>query len=212
MLNRPYKGTPEKGFAYWLMKIPEIVCLSVLWLICCLPVVTIVPASTALYDAVVNCILGDEIGTFRRYFISFKNSLLRGMPMSLLWGVIFFLYINTYLFALSYAEQSTVMAVISLVYLAVGILPLGVFSWVIPLFATYDYRFWELQRAAIGVTTIKMPITLLMEGIFLLGVVACFYVPALLIAIPALIPMAQQIIVKKVFSQVFEEDEEAEEE
>ena len=209
MINeRLSRDTGKGGFLYWVAKVPEIVCLSLVWLVSCLPVITVIPASTALYDAVVNCTLGDDIGPFRRFFAAFKNSLLRGIPMSLLWGVVIFLYVNTYLFTLAYAEQSQVMLVLSLVYIAVGILPLGALSWVVPLFAEYDYRFWELQRTALSVMTLRMPMTLVMEAIFIAGVVACLSVPYLLLVIPALIPAAQSFVVKRVFGQIFEEDEE----
>ena len=112
MLNQPIRPDTGKGFAYWLIKIPEFVCLSVLWLICCIPVLTVIPASTALYDAVVSCTLGDEVGPFRRFFQSFKSSLLRGIPMSLLWGAVIFLYINTYYFALGYFEADVVKSIV----------------------------------------------------------------------------------------------------
>ena len=45
---------PEKGIWAWLSTMVDIVGLSVLWIFLCLPVVTIGPATAALYYTVVK--------------------------------------------------------------------------------------------------------------------------------------------------------------
>ena len=45
---------PEKGIWAWLSAMVDVVGLSILWLILCLPVVTIGPATAALYYTVVK--------------------------------------------------------------------------------------------------------------------------------------------------------------
>ena len=55
---------PEKGIWAWLSTLVDVVGLSVLWIALCLPVVTIGPATAALYYTVVKCVRRRESGAF----------------------------------------------------------------------------------------------------------------------------------------------------
>ena len=55
-----------------LNSLTDIFALSLIWLFCCLPVITIGPATTALYDAVTHGIRYQETGLYRRFFRTFK--------------------------------------------------------------------------------------------------------------------------------------------
>lgn len=60
--------------------------LSLFWLACSLPVVTIGAASAALYDAPVHGIRREEAGCYRRFFRTFRRELKTAVPAWLLWG------------------------------------------------------------------------------------------------------------------------------
>ena len=82
---------PEKGIWVWLSTLVDICGLSILWTFLCLPIVTIGPATAALYYTVVKCVRGRESGAFGYYFRSFRQNfkvgLLAGLiaiPLSLL--------------------------------------------------------------------------------------------------------------------------------
>lgn len=55
---------PEKGIWAWLSTLVDVVGLSVLWIALCLPVVTIGPATAALYYAMVRYVRRRESGAF----------------------------------------------------------------------------------------------------------------------------------------------------
>ena len=58
---RPY------GLVWTMLNtVTDILGLSLLWLLCSLPLVTVAPATTALYDAVVHGIRYKEGGAYRR--------------------------------------------------------------------------------------------------------------------------------------------------
>ena len=62
---------PEKGIWVWLSTLVDVLGLSIFWACLCLPVVTIGPATAALYYTVVKCVRGRESGTFGYFFRSF---------------------------------------------------------------------------------------------------------------------------------------------
>lgn len=55
-----------------LIKITDLVVLNVLWIICCIPVLTIGAATTALYGCFLN--KSTESSVVKNYFIQFKNN------------------------------------------------------------------------------------------------------------------------------------------
>lgn len=99
--------------------------LSVLWLLCSIPVLTLGAATTALYDSVVRCIRYKQSGPYERFFRTFKNELVPGLLLTLLWGAIAALGLWMLALLRQYsAEAPTAMAAGAAYYVAL-ILPLG---------------------------------------------------------------------------------------
>lgn len=67
-----------------LVKIANLMILSFFWLLCSLPVVTMLPASAALYHTMVRTVHGSGSGVVRDYFKSFAGALKKGVLLSLL--------------------------------------------------------------------------------------------------------------------------------
>lgn len=63
-------------------KIGQLVLLSVVWIIGCLPVVTIATSTTALYYAVCKSIRHDCGAALKEFFGSYKANLKRGIPVT----------------------------------------------------------------------------------------------------------------------------------
>ena len=64
----------ENPIFSFLGKVIDLISLSLLWVILCLPVVTIGPATTALYYTVVKVIRKERSYLFREFFKSFKSN------------------------------------------------------------------------------------------------------------------------------------------
>jgi len=67
-----------------IARLLDLTVLGFLCMICCLPVVTIGPATAALYYTVVKCVRGRESGAFGYYFRSFRDNLKVGLPAGLI--------------------------------------------------------------------------------------------------------------------------------
>ena len=59
---------PDNFFWRWFGKLADFFLLSCLWLLCCVPIVTIGASSIALYDTVAHCVRGPDDDTYRRFF------------------------------------------------------------------------------------------------------------------------------------------------
>ena len=75
---------PERGIWAALSTLVDVCGLSILWLFLCLPVVTIGPATAALYYTVVKCVRGRESGAFKYYLLSLRDNMKVGCAATLL--------------------------------------------------------------------------------------------------------------------------------
>ena len=69
----------ESPLSRLLGRVLDIVVLSVLWLVCSLPIVTIGPASAALYYSCAKCLRHQEPGPYRNFFSAFRQNLKTGI-------------------------------------------------------------------------------------------------------------------------------------
>ena len=69
----------------WLGIFGDFVLLSLLWTVFSLPLVTLGPASAALYDAAVHVLRRGEGVSYARFFASFRRELKQGTVLTLAW-------------------------------------------------------------------------------------------------------------------------------
>ena len=72
----------------FMVKVANMIIVSLYWVLCCLPVVTILPACAALYHAVTKVIFGNGNGVTRDFFSAFKAALRPGVALSILLEVV----------------------------------------------------------------------------------------------------------------------------
>lgn len=70
---------PENDFFSFLGDLVDVVGLSLLWLVCCLPVVTIGPACTALYHTALRGLRQRQKGRYLRFLRCFWENLRQGI-------------------------------------------------------------------------------------------------------------------------------------
>lgn len=78
----------------FLSRIADLLLLNIMWLLCCIPVVTIAPATIAFYYVMLKIVRDEDSGITRSFFHSFVDNIRQGIPLSFLFlgvGVILFL-------------------------------------------------------------------------------------------------------------------------
>lgn len=81
-MNKLFKG--DTPFYQVMTKLCDIIILNVLFVICCLPVVTIGSSATALYYMTMKMIKDEEPGIVKEFFRAFKENFKQSFPMTLL--------------------------------------------------------------------------------------------------------------------------------
>lgn len=184
----------------WLWRVlntlTDILFLSLLWLVCCIPVVTLGAATTALYDSVVRCIRYKQPGVYTRFFRTLKNELGQGCLCTLLWGAVAAIG----LFMLAWLRESGEAAAGGAYYVAL-VIPLGAACWVFPLLSRYSFAFWPLNITAIKFAVGHLPSTVilvLMTG-GLMGICIRWIFP--ITFVPALMMLLWSLFVEPVFAK-----------
>lgn len=199
---------PENLFFRILSKGVDFVGLSLLWVFLCLPVVTVGPATAALYYTVVKTFRHKENGAFGMYLKSFKDNLKLGIPITLAWvPVILFLawgysvmsnHIST--------SQGVVMYMIYYIFL---LLPAGMFCYTFPLMGRFEFKGRRLLGTALMMSLKHLPSTLII--VMLTVEMAVFTIekwwPVLFT--PVLTVLLVSMFLEKIFPKYLSEEEQA---
>ncbi len=155
---------PERGLWSLLSTLVDICGLSLLWALLCLPVVTIGPATAALYYAVVKAVRRKDREAFHAFFHSFRQNLRTGIPATLLWAAALALFLSGCM--IMYANRGTQWGYILYVaYYVAMALPLGVLCYVFPLLARFTCGVGGLYRTAFQLALRHLPSTVVVVAL-----------------------------------------------
>lgn len=194
----------------WSAKLADFVVLSCFWVLCCIPVVTIVPACIALYDATAHCVLRTDGNTYRRFFQTFKKELKRGIPLTFLWAIAAFILNVGYQVLTQLAEGSTGWTLFSTVYFVTLFIPLGAACWAVALESRFTCSVPTLHRDAFLFTFVHLPQTLAAVVLFVIGLNLCLNVIFLLMVVPGAVVYLQTLFMERVLKKYMPEEEAAE--
>ena len=188
--------------------------LSFLWAAACVPVVTIGPATAALYFAVVRHVRRREDGAFKAFFHSFRMNFKQGILATLVVLVpAFFLQLGWRLCRMAAASTSYGYAVLA-GYSLLMLLPLGALMFLFPLLGRFSFSLKDLFAMASRLTLAHLPTALLLVAINGAAAFLCLRLVLPLFFVPALAALASSLLLEKVFRRYapeLEEEEAAEE-
>ena len=208
---------PEKGIWAWLSTLVDVCGLSILWIFLCLPVVTIGPATAALYYTVVRCVRGRESGAFGYYLRSFRDNLKTGVKATLLLLPAAALLLALHHIARWYGTR--VGGLLYILYVAqyfVLMLPAGVLCWLFPLLGRFDHQVKDLFRTAFQLTVVHLPSTVVVVLLTAQAAVLCAAWWWPVVFVPAVAMLLVSLFTERIFAKYSpelapEEDAEPEE-
>ena len=186
-----------KPFGYFA----DVLILSLLWLLCSLPVITLGAATTALYDSVAHGFRYGEKQVYGRFFRTFKTEFLGSIPSTLLWLLVVggcYWLLRRFIGTAGGADLSVVAAMAGLVLLTVIS---GIGCWVFPVLSRFTFGFVGLNLTALKLSIALLPSTLLMSVSlwFCIGVCVRYLVPVFVL--PALLILFWSLFTERVFKK-----------
>ena len=182
-----------------LGKAVDCVILSVLWLVCCIPVITIGASSTALYYTVHKSIRGNRGYTTKNFFSAFKDNF---KPATLSWMVALAVQIVLSLDAyITWQVLQTGNNMGAFFYFFLILIAFSI-GWVVYTFA-YIARFENTVKITLKNAVLMelrhLPWSLLIIILFLLAIFLTWLIPILGFLMPACIVLMFDLILERIF-------------
>lgn len=188
----------------------DVVLLNLLWLLFCIPIVTIGASTTAMYRVCFKALRG-EGKIFQEFWTSFKQNLKQATIIWLIVVLVFFvLYCDVRI--VDYLQVSWASAA-KVVFGALAILLLCVMQYVFPLLSQFHNTVPQIFRNAALMSVGHAPKTFLMAAIWALPVMAILFLPGwffayglhIVLFAGALVAHIKARILWKVFSKYMDE-------
>lgn len=195
-----------------LSKICDMVCLNILWLICCIPVITAGASTTALYTVMLKMVRNEEGYIFRGFFKAFRSNFRQS---TVIWLILLLLSIICGIdYRVAGMMPGTAGMVMRSIFILFGFFVLSVAIYAFPLTARYENSIRATLRNALLLTVAKLPYTLLMAAVTVGAVIASVWNSVtLMFAIPlwfliggSLIAWINSWLLRRVF-MVFEDND-----
>lgn len=190
-----------------LDKLGQMVVLSLVWFLGCLPVVTVATSTTALYYAVSKSIRRDCGAALKEFWSSYKANLKRGIPITVAAaGLALVLEWNIGLLTQE-GQQNNFLLWGSVVLMA---LLVGICIYICPVLSRFSMGAWQACRLAFVMAIRFLPYTLLIAAAAALVGYLQFYVlpmPALVL-LPSAMCLGATYPVEKALRKFMPEKEE----
>lgn len=190
---------PDSPLMITMAQITDCIFLSLLWLLCCFPVITAGASCAALYDSVYRAYRQGEKNSWGRFFSVFKRNLRPSLLPTLL-----FLGLLALIFkALVWAWNGAVLSGLSWAVFAAAallcVLALGVLGLMFPVLSRFENSFLGLVKNTLFLALAKLPSTLILGMLYALGILLCLRFVFPLFFLPALITLISTVPVEKMF-------------
>ncbi|MEH7011570.1 DUF624 domain-containing protein [Neobacillus niacini] len=150
--------------------------LNLLWLVLCLPILTIFPATTAMFGVVREWKKQNDIRIFSAFFRLFKENFKQSFLLGIVWLVFTGLLLGD--FIITNQVNSSVKYILFSFFFLLGILYLFVSIYIFPVMVHYQVTWKYAIKNAVLLSISRLHHTILSILIIAAGIVLCFYLPA----------------------------------
>ncbi len=202
---------PDSGIMRSLSKFTDCICLSLLFFVSCIPIITIGTASTALYYTVHKVLRHDRGYMFRDYVTSFRDNFKQTTPVWLAAMVIGIVLGLDLRIANFYASSVTYFSALSAVSFLGLVIWFAWISYLFPYMARFENTRRQSMKNAILMVIAHLPMTALMLVIAAATGFALYLAPLVIFIIPSVYTWIQSYVLERIFRKYMtEEDREAE--
>lgn len=190
----PEKKNPLFSF---LNLLGQLILLSILWTVCCLPIITVGASTVALYYTVVKVLRRNQDSLFAAFFREFRNNFLQSLNINMVFLCYFGILAYFAIPRLSAARSGADIGFYALVGLAIlGALPL---SLVYPTISRFYHKGGSLVRFLLMVIGKHPHIVLGCTLLLAAGILLVLSNPAALLFVPGVVCYVQSLLLEPVF-------------
>ena len=137
-----------KNMLRYLEALADLCIVSVYWLVCCLPVVTIGASSSALYFTVTKVVRQEKGSLTSTFFTAFRQNFKQGIFLSLIFALCCVLLAAYLVLGQSISSESGSYIAYWVIVALMAVIIIGTFAYVFPLLARFNQKTWTIIRAS----------------------------------------------------------------
>lgn len=190
---------PDSALMITMSRITDYIFLSLFWMLCCIPVVTIGASTAALYDASFRAFRRNERNTWQRFFQVFRRNWKAGILPTLVfllagWGL---LKAAVALWNLAVAGTISWMLFAALAFVAVVLL--GVLSVLFPVLSRFENSLGGLLKNTLFLALANLPRTAILGAVNAVALFLCARIVVPLFFAPSLAAMLGSYLLEPMF-------------
>lgn len=200
------------GFVVQIMnRIADSICLSILWLVSSLPVITIGASTTALYYSMNKCVRRSEGSLWRTYWHGFRANFRQATCMWLILLPLFgILVASCYCAWLMGASGMLPNAIFYILLVALALF----FAWgsfLFPYLARFQNSIRMVFKNCLGIALLNFPKALLHPVYFLISCLSIVVFPLMILCAPGIYMVLSCYTLEPVFKKYMSEEDRARE-
>ncbi|MRX73268.1 DUF624 domain-containing protein [Bacillus lacus] len=178
--------------------------LNLLWFLCCLPVVTIFPATAAMFGtARVWIKSGIDTGVVKVFFSEFRMNVKKSMILGILWTAGFLVLYMNYSIMLQSDFALSKLLLILLIFVSLLFCFITLYSFF--LLVNYELSIIHIIKNSLLLALSQMNYTLLFFGMILLTIMIVYYIPFLLIVSGSLLSFSMYGLFQRLSARIEQE-------
>ena len=169
------KNKLASSLGAFLRVLCDLMVLNVLWLICCIPIITVGPATSALCCVSLKLARGEPTATVRTFFEALKQNFVQALLLGLIGLAGFAVAVVDWLFALS--QQGSLRTLYFVVGVIVSAVVLAYWAWVFALNAGFENSLRGTIKSGLSLAFVEPGKTLLIWIAFAIPVLCFLFLP-----------------------------------
>lgn len=191
-----------------LSRLADLIWLNLLFVVCCIPIITIGASTTALYYVTLKMAKDEEGYITKSFFKSFKDNLKQSIGIWLIFLIIIVvlicdLYIANGGSLATILQSETISSVVLVAVGVMGIILTMTLTYVFPLLAKFDNTIKNTIKNAFLISIRHLPYTVLLIAINIVPWVVIFWIGNMTLLLVFVIFSSQAYFCSKIFVKIF---------
>lgn len=202
----------DNKFFQSLGKLIDCVCLSLMWLVCCLPIVTTGAATTALYYTINKVIRHDRGHIWQEYWHAFKANFKQATILNLIMIVMMAFFSLDCHIMYQFAQTGDKTGSLYIVFIIFIVIALAWGCYLFPYIARFENSTKLAMKNAGLIALANLPWTVVVLLLLCLACLAVYLMPPAIFIVPAIYMLFVNLILEKIFKKYMSEEDIAAEE
>lgn len=201
----------KKSFMEVMGDAGNLIAVSVVWLVCSIPLITLGTSTSALYYAVVKSVRKGFGYPVREFLSYFKKNWKQGIIVSIGYDLLGILVVLQGWAAYHMPYEKTVLRVYQVVSIWFVFLLIALTIYLFPVFSRFVFGTVDTLKMALFLSVRHIVSTVIMAVLLIAGILCCMKIFALIIIIPGLFMLLISYRMEIIFRKYMEKPEEGEE-